>query len=239
MRRRDLLAAVPATALAVQAQAHAQAHAHAHAARLVVVELFTSQSCDSCPPADALLRELRDRPNVLVLSWHVTYWNNLGWRDRFSLPEATERQRRYAGTLRAGRYGNGQVYTPQAVVQGERDAVGSDRAAVLAAIRDAARGEGITPSLRAEAEGLVAELPAATGRATLWLVGFDREHVTPVASGENRGRTLAHANVVRGVRRVGQWEGAAQRLVSARPPGERVALLVQGDDGRILGAARV
>jgi hypothetical protein len=229
MRRRDLLAAAPAVALAV----------HAQAAQLVVVELFTSQSCDSCPPADAFLRELRDRPDVLVLSWHVTYWNNLGWRDRFSLAEATERQRRYAGTLRGGRYGNGQVYTPQAVVQGVRDAVGSDRPAVLAAMREAARAEAMALRLSRDGDALLAEVPAGSGRGTLRLVGFDREHVTQVASGENRGRTLAHANVVRGVAQLGGWEGQALRLHSPAPTGEHAALLLQGVDGRIMGAARV
>jgi hypothetical protein len=229
MRRRDLLAAAPAVALAGQAQA----------AQLVVVELFTSQSCDSCPPADAFLRELRDRPDVLVLSWHVTYWNNLGWRDRFSLAEATERQRRYAGTLRGGRYGNGQVYTPQAVVQGVRDAVGSDRPAVLAAMRDAAQTSAVALRLTRDGAGLVAEAPPGAGHGTFWLVGFDREHVTPVASGENRGRTLAHANVVRGVTGLGAWDGAALRIAARPPAGEHAALLLQAADGRILGAARV
>ncbi len=229
MRRRDLLAALPAAGLARAAQA----------AGMVVVELFTSQSCDSCPPADALLRELRDRPDVLVLSWHVTYWNNLGWRDRFSLPEATVRQRRYAGTLRGSAYGNGQVYTPQAVVQGARDVVGSNRSGLLAAIRAAGSDAALPLSLRAEGAELVADAPAATGSGTLWLVGFDREHVTNVASGENRGRTLAHANVVRSALNLGAWDGRALRLPAPRPAGEQAALLLQGADGHILGAARV
>ena len=229
MRRRTLLAAAPAAAIVTPAQA----------AGLVVVELFTSQSCDSCPPADALLRELRDRPDVLVLSWHVTYWNNLGWRDRFSLAEATERQRRYAGTLRNRVYADGQIYTPQAVVQGEFDVVGSRRDAGLAAMRSAARNPALSLRLSREGTELLAEAPAGTGRGTLWLVGFDREHLTPVASGENRGRTLAHAHVVRGVANLGAWEGAALRIPARAPAGEQAALLLQGSDGRILGAARV
>jgi len=229
MRRRSLIAAA---ALAAPAAAVA-------APPLVVVELFTSQSCDSCPPADALLRELASQPGVLVLSWHVTYWNHLSWRDRFSLAAATERQRRYAGTLRQSLYGSGQVYTPQAVVQGVTDAVGSDRAAVTAAIRAAAAEQGVAVSLRAEGEGLLAEVPAGAGRGTLWLVGFDREHTTAVASGENGGRSLTHANVVRSAEALGAWQGEAWRLARPRPLGEQAALLLQGADGRILGAARV
>ena len=85
----------------------------------------------------------------------------------------------------------------------------------------------------------ITEAPAGTGRGTLWLVGFDREHLTPVASGENRGRTLAHAHVVRGVANLGAWEGAALRIPARAPAGEQAALLLQGSDGRILGAARV
>jgi len=232
MRRRDLLAA-PAIAAAIAGAAPARA------AQPVVVELFTSQSCDSCPPADALLRELRDRPDVLVLSWHVTYWNNLGWRDPFSLAEATERQRRYATTLRGGPYNGTQVYTPQAVVQGEYDVVGSRREALLAAIGHAARAPSLALRLGRQGDGLLAEVPTGQGRGTLWLVGFDREHSTAVARGENRGRTLAHAHVVRGVANLGAWEGASRQIAAPAPRGEQAALLLQGDDGRILGAARV
>ena len=123
MLRRHLLA-TPAILATGRARA---------AAPLVVVELFTSQSCSSCPAADALLRELAPRPGVLALSFHVTYWNRLGWRDPFSLPEATERQRRYAATLRDGSVEAGQVYTPQAVVQGAQGLIGSDRRAMAAA----------------------------------------------------------------------------------------------------------
>lgn len=207
------------------------------AAPLVVVELFTSQSCDSCPSADAVLRELAPRRDVLALSWHVTYWNRLGWQDRFSLPEATERQRRYARTVRDSLYGQHQVYTPQMVVQGAVGCVGSNRAMVGAALREAATLP-VALTLRGDAGGLEAVVPEGQGRGTLLLVGFDPEHVTPVSSGENRGRTLVHAHVVRSLVELGAWSGAASQLRAPRPAGQSHALLLQGADGRILGAAR-
>ncbi len=111
--------------------------------RLVVVELFTSQGCSSCPPADAFLKDLaRTRPDVLALGFHVTYWNGLGWRDPYSLDEATQRQRRYASLLSLD-----SVYTPQMVVDGRRDVVGSDRSAAAAAIREAVASGPAGPAL--------------------------------------------------------------------------------------------
>lgn len=225
MLRRDLLLAAPALA------SQAPRRAAAAQAQPVLVELFTSQSCSSCPPADVLLGELAGRPDVLALSYHVTYWNRLGWRDRFSLPEATERQRRYAATL-----GHNQIYTPQTVIQGRRDAVGSDRAAVAAAIRAATPGP-ISLTLRDAAPTISVAAGAGEGTGTFWLVGFDRQHVTPVASGENRGRTLTHRHVVRSLSTLGEWRGQAMGLTSARPAGERVAVLLQASSGAILGLA--
>ena len=104
------------------------------AERPIVVELFTSEGCSSCPPADALLGELATRPNVLALSFHVDYWDRLGWKDPFSSPEATARQQHYARLL-----GLDTVYTPQIVVDGSWEAVGSDQAAVERALDQARR----------------------------------------------------------------------------------------------------
>lgn len=218
MRRRHLLAALPGLAGPAAAMPPP-----------VLVEMFTSQSCSSCPPADALLAELVGRPGVLALSLHVTYWDRLGWRDRFSLPAATERQRRYATTL-----GHGQVYTPQAVVQGARDVVGSDRGALLAALRAAAPAP-VTLGLAAEGGTVALTAGEGAGEGSLWLVGFDRRHVTPIGGGENGGRTLTHVNVVRSLRRVGAWAGGAVRIAAPRPEGERLALLLQATEGPILG----
>ncbi len=229
MDRRTLLLAAPALiAPAVSAPA-----ARAQGAAPVVVELFTSQSCSSCPPADALLVELAQRPDVLALSFHVTYWDRLGWRDRFSLREATERQRAYATTM-----GRNQIYTPQAVVQGRTDAVGSNRAAVAAAIRDATPGA-VPLRLAAGPEQVSLSISAGLGSGELWLIGHDRRHVTSIGGGENGGRTLTYANVVRSIARIGAWHGGTHRQSVARPVGERIAVLLQAADGEILGAASI
>src|SRR5262252_1517002 len=106
----------------------------------VVVELFTSEGCSSCPPADALLAELASRPEVLALSFHVDYWDRLGWKDPFSSPAATERQQRYASVL-----GLATVYTPQIVVDGKWQAVGSDRVEVEQALKAAGRSRDEVP----------------------------------------------------------------------------------------------
>lgn len=206
------------------------------AERPVLLELFTSQSCSSCPPAEAVLAGLAERPDVLPLAMHVTYWDRLGWKDRFSLREATERQRRYA----AG-FGADSVYTPQLVVDGARHVVGSDRRAVAAAIAaaEAARAGApvVTLAVRQLADGITIDIGAGSGAGRVWLVGFDPTHVTPVRGGENAGRTLRQINVVRALDPAGTWTGEATARLAPRPTGERLAALLQGNDGRILAVA--
>lgn len=205
-------------------------------ARPVVVELFTSESCSSCPPADAVLVDLaQGRPDVLPLGFHVDYWDRLGWKDRYSSMAATERQRRYDALIGGG------VFTPEIVVDGVSQQVGSDRAAVLDAIaaREAAVSSGPAVALTAEGNGLAVRVGAGEGSGALWLVGFDRAHTTEIGGGENDGRTIAEANVVRSLAPLGTWHGAALALHAARPQGERQALLVQAPGGAIIGAAVV
>ncbi len=201
----------------------------------VVVELFTSQGCSSCPAADALLTELaRTDAGLLALDMHVTYWDRLGWRDPFGLTAATGRQRDYNA-----RFGLEGVYTPQMVVAGQHQAVGSDRAAVRDAIArartDAAAA--VPMSVAAVGGGLRLRAGAGAGTGTLWLVGYDPQRSTSVATGENGGRTLRETNVVRALVRAAEWHGAALDVEAAHPAGERVAVLLQGADGRILSAA--
>src|SRR5215469_17912855 len=164
--------------------------------RPIVVELFTSEGCSSCPPADALLAELANRPDVLALSFHVDYWDRLGWRDPYSSHEATERQNRYATLLHLT-----SVYTPQIIVDGKWQAVGSDRADVEHALDLARRSRkdiSVTLALdHGQAHVNMGAVDVAAG--SVILIGFDRRHVTAVKRGENGGRILAHVDVVRGV----------------------------------------
>jgi hypothetical protein len=200
----------------------------------VVVELFTSQGCSSCPPADAFLTDLaRDRRDVLPLAFHVTYWDYLGWKDPYSLDAATARQRDYARHL-----GEDGVYTPQMVVDGTTGFVGSNRAEGLRAIAAAAR-KPVPVSVSRDAAGLLVTVGAGTGQARVLLAGFDLSHQTPVGRGENGGRTLLESNVVRSLTSIGLWNGAVVTIHQAPPAGEGFAVLLQAEDGRIIGTARL
>ena len=207
------------------------------AERPVVVELFTSQGCSSCPPADAIVAELaRDRPELLPLTFHVTYWNSLGWRDPFSFEAATQRQRQYVALAVSP-----DVYTPAMVVEGRQDVVGSDRQGVEAALaRAEAEVQTTAPvAITRAGPGLAITVGAGAGHGNVLLLGFDRQHKTPVGRGENGGRTLLEANIVRSMAVQGDWTGHALHLQAAMPAGEEVAVVVQADDGRVLGAARL
>ena len=209
------------------------ANAHAQESP-VVVELFTSQGCSSCPPADAFLTELaRKHQNVLPLAFHVTYWNYLGWKDPFSLDAATNRQREYARYL-----GADGIYTPQMVVDGKTGFVGSDRPQGLTIIAGAPR-KSIPISVTRDGDTLVIAVGAGAGQAKVLLVGFDPTHQTPVGRCENSGRTLTESNIVRSFTPVGTWTGSAVALRQTATAGETFAVLLQTDDGRIIGAARL
>jgi len=204
--------------------------------RPLVVELFTSEGCSSCPPADAVLAELGGRPDVLALSFHVNYWDRLGWKDPFSSPAATERQQRYASLL-----GLATVYTPQIVIDGKWQAVGSDRAKVAHALVSARREHTELPVALDLSQRLArielgpAQRPIS---AAVLLVGFDRHHVSAVAHGENAGATLAHADVVRSITEVAQVTGLPEAIEAPLPSHcDRLAAIVQAADGAILGAA--
>ncbi|HXC13830.1 MAG TPA: DUF1223 domain-containing protein [Stellaceae bacterium] len=203
----------------------------------VVVELFTSEGCSSCPPADALLAQLATRPDMLALSFHVDYWDRLGWKDPFSSAAATARQQHYAELL-----GIGTVYTPQIVVAGHWQAVGSDRGEVEQALAAAATGTPPTVpvTLAVERGHALVTLASdgASAKGSILLVAFDRRRVDAVERGENEGRTLTHADVVRGFTVIGRSDGATHTIEAAVPwPADRLAAILQADDGRILGAA--
>lgn len=209
----------------------------------VVVELFTSQGCYSCPPAEAYLRDLAMRSDMVALEWHVDYWNELvygaagKWKDPYSAPEYTQRQLAYGRAL-----GGGRVYTPQMVVDGSLEAVGSDRPAVERAVGNAAAGGAKVPlTLAFDDQGAMrVGIGAGQGPATVLLVRYLTETATAVGAGENKGKGLHSRNVVTGLRRIGAWEG--QPLEVAVPDlqlaaGEGCAVLLQRErQGPILGA---
>ena len=203
----------------------------------IVVELFTSQGCSSCPPADAIVAELaRTRPDLLALTFHVTYWDNLGWRDPFSLPGATERQRQYvAGSV------SPELYTPAMVIGGQQDVIGSDRRAVEAGLARAVASaqQAVPVRIARDGQALAISIGAGAGRGRVLVFGYDRQHQTQVGRGENGGRTLVEANIVRSIGSAGVWTGDSLQLSTAVPVGEQVAVIVQAEDGRILGAGRL
>ena len=205
--------------------------------RPVVVELFTSQGCSSCPPADAYVGKLRARSDVLALSFHVDYWDDRGWRDRFALAQSGDRQSVYARNLR-----HSSVYTPQLVVDGREDQVGSHGEAVARALDETRDGVPVGVSVR-DAEVLV-EVGVQPGvpPSDVTLVAYLRHAVSAVGRGENAGRTLDEFDIVRTIRILGAWKGKAEIFrvpVSSLPPDTTdVAVLVQpSGQGPIIGAA--
>jgi hypothetical protein len=206
------------------------------AERPVVVELFTSQGCSSCPPANAYLNELsKGRRDVLPLAFHVTYWDRLGWKDPFSMQAATVRQDQYGH-----RFGDGS-YTPEIVVDGAAGMVGSHRSDVGSAIEKAKRNSrtAAAVSVTKNGEQVSIEVGSGSGSGKVLLIGFDHEHTTAIGRGENSGRTLTEANVVRSIRSVGQWSGAPLRISEQFPEGQDVAVVLEAPDGQIIGASRL
>lgn len=211
----------------------------------VTVELFTSQSCYSCPPAEAFLGELAGMPGVVALEFHVDYWDDLvygsagQWKDVFSSPANTTRQRAYNQRIR----GRSSAYTPQMVIDGEFEAVGSHRQDVLGAIESAREGERLSVAVSIPAAGGISvdvDGPVA-GSAAIWLVRFERQRTTEIRAGENKGKMLVNHHTVQAVRRIGDWDGDATTVSLpdfSLAPGEGCAVLVQGSaPGPVLGAA--
>jgi len=212
---------------------------------IAVVELFTSQGCSSCPPADALLSELAKRSELVALTFPVDYWDYLGWKDTLAHPAFTVRQRAYAH----GR-SDRQVYTPQAIVNGTKPCVGSDQAQIEALIAASRSGPSLPVEVSAvEHDGTVAvEVAAASGQpaADVWVLPVVRSRTVSIGRGENGGRTVTYANVVRGLTRIGEWRGETTRLevplAVARGDGDGYVVLVQVTRGTkpaaILGATK-
>ena len=208
--------------------------AAAQAGPLTVVELFTSQGCSSCPPANANLARLADRPDVLALSFGVTYWDQLGWKDTFASKAYTDRQWAYARGLH-----HRQVWTPQVVVNGRTDVVGTKPGEIEGAARKVPMAAG--PELSVTG-GVLTVGASKAAKADVWLVRYDPAIVqVPVKRGENTGKTLPHRNVVREMTRLGAYTGQAltYRLPANTHPNLKTAILVQaGPGGAILAAAK-
>lgn len=235
IRRRAAVAAAAFLALTAAGPLAEPVAAEPPSSPRVVVELFTSQGCYSCPPAEAILGELADRDDVLALEFHVDYWDYIGWKDPFASPAFTNRQRAYRGALNA-RY----VYTPQMVIDGRVDEVGSRRMAVDKKIRAAsdAKQASAAPivSLTRAPDGAVRVRVdgAADGKAyEIILAAFDDRHSTEVPRGENAGKTLVNRHVVRDFRTLGDWDGGpAERTVAAEDAvqADGLAVLIQEKD---------
>ncbi len=209
----------------------------------IVLELFTSQSCSSCPPADALLAQLAKDPRGIALSCNVTYWNHLSWKDTLSLEACTKRQRAYSAAA-----GRRSVFTPELMINGSASLVGSDRTAIQAAMA-AARGNVAPITITLEVNGgLSIQVPSVTTTgATLSLIPFKKHHREHIARGENRGEELHYTHAVLGILALDpQWRGVAKtyRIPAAQLPvaTDGVAVLVnEGSDGagNIIAAGQV
>lgn len=211
--------------------------------KITVVELYTSQGCSSCPPADNLLGKLAGRDDIVALSLHVDYWDYIGWKDPFASPDNTTRQRQYAGKL-----GMGYVYTPQMVVQGMSHTTGSDQRAVEKLINDTLGAKRLDVGVSHSTNGLQIDIPGGTfedEEANVFVAAFDARHENDVTRGENSGRKLAHYNVVREMVQIGSWSGDAVSLKVTEDDikmtgHDGCAILVQSvKTGRILGAAQI
>ena len=242
MRLRPWVLIAAATGLWFAAQqtlsSAAWSEAQAQGGRLAVVELFTSQGCSSCPPADRYVGRLARRKDVIALSFHVNYWDYIGWSDPFASTETTQRQRDYRRSMGA-RF----IYTPQLVVNGRNHSASLPRVDRL--IGDPATRPSLSVTFIGDAQNHRVKIGAgpARGTAAVWLIFYDKKHVTDVPRGENRGRQIRNYNVVREIRRIGTWTGKAIEipisLIEAKRDGRGgcVVIVQQGRTGPILGAA--
>ncbi|MEP3347753.1 MAG: DUF1223 domain-containing protein [Litoreibacter sp.] len=228
------------TAAAITALSMATA-APAVAGGPVVVELFTSQGCSSCPPADELLGEIAKRNDIIALSMHVDYWDYLGWVDEFASPENTTRQRGYARQAQST-----MIYTPQMVVAGQDHIIGT-KGMELASKIDVhkSKADSVSLKVKRDASGKLSIAAHRTGdvpsKMQVQVIRYIAEQKVDIRRGENAGRTITYHNVVESVTPIGTWNGDADLKVKADAPGDypAVVLIQDGPFGAILAAARV
>jgi hypothetical protein len=210
-----------------------------------VIELFTSQGCSSCPPADALLAKLAADDDLIALSLPVDYWDRLGWKDTLAKHAFTERQVAYSNER-----GDGQVYTPQAVVNGKEHAVGSQRAAINAAVAETASSLSVPVDLARSSDALQVAVGAAAQasaqHATLLVLPYLASRDVAIGRGENARHTITYTNIVRDIVPLGDWDGkpmARTIPLDDYKNYDGVVVLLQagspGKPGAILGAGRV
>lgn len=228
-------------ALALVATSHGSDAAAPTTTAPVLIELFTSQGCSSCPPADALAARLERDPSLVVIARPVTYWDNLGWKDTFARAENTDLQRSYS--IHAGR--GGQVYTPQVVIDGEGETIGSQAGAIARLVDTARQPSGASLAVIAGTAGSFgAGIDGTANRpAELMLVALRSRAPVAIGRGENAGRTVAYTNVVLGERRLGGWGGGRKAFpigasLLTTPGADRYALILREPDGGKVLAAR-
>ncbi len=214
-----------------------------HRQRPVVVELFTSQGCSDCPAADRLVTELAKREDVIALSLPITYWDMLGWKDTYATDANTQRQKSYAREMnRSG------IYTPQMIIDGRLDVVGNQRDRVLAALMSSrSADDAYIPIVIGTASGRVEiSIPASKSKskslATIWVMRTLAQGAVNVEQGENRNHLLTYTNVVRDLKRAGEWNGEAMKidlpLNLGKTKHDGVVVILQARDyGPVLGAA--
>jgi hypothetical protein len=204
----------------------------------VVVELYTSQGCSSCPPADALLHDLAQRDDVIALALHVDYWDYIGWEDAFGRPENTDRQHAYARAANAAT-----VYTPQMIIGGVDHVIGSRPMQVMDAVQ--ARGRQAAPfdvtlTRRGNSVAINAA-PGARGDYVVQLVRYKPEETVAIRRGENAGRNLRYSNIVMSWDIIGRWDGRSPLALEVDIAGDNpVVVIVQAStSGPIVGAAEL
>ena len=224
---------------------HSSAASPSTAPEPVLAELFTSQGCSSCPPADQIWAELQKRQDLVAISFNIDYWDYIGWKDTLAHRENTLRQQAYAKAL-----GSRQVYTPQVIIDGTRDAVGNERKELFASLDSRVvqtRGKRLAVRLSQSGNVIQIEIGAGTAPqpATVWVAHTASVRRVTITNGENAGRTMVYSNVVRDLASAGTWNGRAVTLqvpLEPRDKGEAtdgVAAWVQlGSHGQVLGAAQ-
>ena len=204
----------------------------------VVIELYTSQGCSSCPPADAFLHDLAKRDDVIALALHVDYWDYIGWKDSFANPAYSARQHAYAAAADAAT-----VYTPQMVIDGQTHVVGSRTMEVMDAVqahREQKNAVTVELAKQSDAVDIVAS-PSEAGDYLVQLVRYVPQQTVDIGRGENAGRVLSYANVVTSWEAIGRWDGQAPLTLRAAAPGDEsiVVIIQRGGNGAIVGAAQL